>query len=312
MPTFEDRLKVLLVKIEAGGYGVDPVPTAGANAVLAKNVSFKAAEGRDVSRDLDRPFMGAQQQFPTGQHSTLTFETELVGHAAPGTAPGWGAIARAAGLAQVLSAGVSVTYTPISTAFESATFYFYFEGKFFRMRGARGTGVFKLNADQLPVIAWSFMGLYDAPTDLAIVAPTLTSFNEPQVVNKANTPTFTINGVALKMRSFELDMGVQTAFRELVNYEEVRIGDRAERIRTQVDGEALATLDPYTLSKNQTAFQTQIVHGVGAGKIVTLTMPTCRMQRPDAPTAPDGIVEWPLSITPLPNTGNDQFSLVLT
>lgn len=311
MPGFEARLMTLLAKTEVT-YAVDPVPTGGANAIMAKNIRFRPMEGKDVSRDIERPYLGAQQQFPTGLHAGITFETELVGNAAVGTAPAWGVLARACGLAQVLSAGVSATYNPVSENMESATLYFYGEDKLFKLRGTRGGATLKLNADQLPVIEWTMMGLWDQPSDVATAVPTFTPWNEPQVVNNTNTPTFTINGVSCTMRNFELALGNSVAFRSLVKNVEVRIGDRKEQVKTQVDAVALATLDPFTLARNQTAFAVNLVHGVGAGKVVTLNLPSCRLQRPDSSAAPDGIVEWPLTITPLPVAGNDQFTLTLT
>jgi len=33
---------------------------------------------------------------------------------------------------------------------------------------------------------------------------------------------------------------------------------------------------------------------------------------PGAPTEAQGITEWPLNLTPLPDTGNDQWTLTLT
>jgi len=311
MTTFEDRLKVLTCKIEAD-YATDPVPTGSANAILGSNFRFQSMQGTDVPRALERPYLGAQQQLLTALHAMISFETELVGHGTAGTAPAWGVLARACGLAQTIDSGVSVTYNPISKDFESATFYFYHEGKLFKLRGARGTAVLRINADGIPVIAWTFTGLWDAPTDTAMASPVFTAWNEPQVVNKTNTPTFTLNAVAQVMRSFEFNLGNQVAFRSLVGFEEVRIGDRAESITTQVDAVSLASFNPFTLARNQTAFALSLVHGVGAGKIVTLAAPSCRMQRPGDTTAPNGIVERSFNITPLPVSGNDQFTLTLT
>ncbi len=312
MAGFQDRLHLLMAKIETT-YGVDPTPTAASNAILVKNVRFTPMNGTDVPRGIERPWLGAQQQFPTGLHAQVSFETELVGHAVAGTAPGWGVIARACGLAQVASAGVSVAYNPVSEGFESATLYFHHQGKRYVLRGARGTGTLRLNADQLPAVEWTMTGLFDLPVDAAIpAAPGFAVFAVPQVVNKTNTPTFTVNGVAMVMRSFELSLGNSVAHRSLVNTEEVWIGDRAESLRIQSDAVALATLNPYLLARDQTSFAINLVHGIGAGKVVTVNLPSCRLQRPDQSVAPNGIVEWPLTITPLPTAGNDQFTLTLT
>src|ERR1044072_5812257 len=101
------REKVLLAKIEAT-YGVDPAPTGGANAILATNCELRPMEGEDVSRQLERPFLGAQETVAVSLHSILTFSTELAGSGTAGVAPGWGPLARAAAMAQAIVADTSV------------------------------------------------------------------------------------------------------------------------------------------------------------------------------------------------------------
>jgi hypothetical protein len=55
--------KIILAKIE-GTYGTDPVPTGGANAILMTDVELKPMEGQDVSRNIERPYLGAQEEIP--------------------------------------------------------------------------------------------------------------------------------------------------------------------------------------------------------------------------------------------------------
>ena len=57
------RQKVLLVKTEAT-YGTDPTPTGAANAIQAIDMKLMPMEGRDQSRELDLPNMGAQSTIP--------------------------------------------------------------------------------------------------------------------------------------------------------------------------------------------------------------------------------------------------------
>lgn len=312
MAGFNWRIKTILLKIETS-YGVDPTPTGAANAIQLSNVSLKPMDGQDVSRNLDRAFLGAQQQFPTGLMATLTGETELIGHATPGTLPGWGPLARISALAQVASPGVSVIYNPIAgPVFESGTVWFDVAGTRQVMLGCRATGMLKLNSQAIPVIAWTITGLWTQPVDQAPATPVLTAFQTPLIVNKANTPTFTINGVTCLLRNFELDLANQVTPRLLANSEEIVVSDSAGMISAQIEAVALATLNPFLLAKNQTSFAVNLVHGVGAGKIVTINAPTCRMMRPDGYAQEDNILEWPLRIIPLPNAGNDQFTITLT
>jgi hypothetical protein len=305
------KRKVILAKIEAT-YGLDSTPTGALNAILMTNVNVTPMEGQDVSRNLDLAYFGAEQELPSGLHGIITGSTELVGNATVGTAPAWGVLARMCALAQVVNAGVSVVYTPISSGFESGTIYFDYAGTRQMLTGVRGTGVLTSNSQGIPVIAWTLKGLWSKPVDLAPAVPTLTNFQAPQISNKANTPTFTMNGVSMLLRNFELDFANAVAVRLLQNFESIEVNDSNAMIKCQVEAVPLATIDPFLLANNQTAFALSLVHGVGAGKVVTIAAPNCRMKRPTGYAAQDNIVEWPLGVTPLPNAGNDQFSITLT
>jgi hypothetical protein len=307
------KLKVLLVKKEVT-YGVDPVPTGAANAISAQNVKIMPMQGQDATRDIDLPYFQAPQKFPTGVYQEITFDLEMIGGAALGVAPAWSAIAQACGLAEVLSAGVSVAYNPISTGFASATVYLNIDGILFKMTGARGDIKAKLGVHGLPMLEVRMMGLFNAATDTPAPVPTLTAFQQPQVANADNTLTCTMNGVAIAARNYDLMFGGKLVYRELMGStsKQVLVTDREPSLSMQIEATPLATLNPYVLAKNQTAFAVNIVHGVGAGKITTIAAPNCRLSRPDQNAEQDTIWEWPLSITPLPTAGNDEFTITLT
>jgi tail tube protein len=305
------KSKVLLAKIEAT-YGLDPAPTGVANAILATDVVLAPMEGDDVSRNLERPYLGGQETIPVALHSTLTFSTELAGSGAAGTAPLWGVLARACGCAEVITAGVSVAYSPISLSMESVTFYFWIGTVKHVMKGARGKPVSTLNAQGIPVIRWTFMSLFTMPVDAAQAVPTLAAWQEPLVATKANTPTFTINGVALVLRSFTFDFGNDVQQRLLVGKEEILIVDRAETLACQVEAVALATFNPFALAQARTLVPVNIVHGTVAGNIVTIAAPTAQVQRLSGYENQQNVLEWPLRVDPKPNAGNDQFSITCT
>lgn len=305
------KSKTLLFKIESV-YGTDPTPTANANGILATDVSFSPMEGEDVSRNLERPYLGAQETIPAGLRATLTFSTELVGSGTAGIAPAWGPLLRACGFAEVITADTSVAYNPVSSAFESATFYLNIDGTKFVGKGARGTGEITLNAQNIPVIRWTFTALWVAPADAAQVSPTLDAFQGPSIVAKANTPTFTLNAVSLVLRNYGFNFGCDVQPRMLANKEEILIVDRAERLNVTVEAVALATFNPYALALARTRIAANIVHGTIAGKIVTISAPTAQVARPAGLENQQNIVEWPLQLNPLPNAGNDQVSITLT
>lgn len=306
------RRQVLLAKIESS-YGVDAVPTGAANAILARNVALRPMEGQDLSRDLETPYFGAQRTIATELHARLSFEVELAPSGTAGTPPAWGPLLRACGCAQVTASG-SVTYNPISTGFESVTLYRFEDGILYRMLGARGTASLRLAAQQVPVIAFDLMGLYEPVADQANPAPVLSDWADPQHASAANTPVFTLAGTPLVLREFELALGVAAELRDLIgtNARRILITDRAETIRATVEAVALATFDPFARAASGTPFALALTHGTGAGRIAALAAPRAQMQRPDGLTQQQGVVEWPLRMTPLPDAGDDQWTLTLT
>lgn len=306
------RNAILLAKTEVT-YGVDPVPTGAANAMLAANLKVSPMEGQEASRDFDRGYFSAPQKIPTGLYGVATFDIEMIGHAVKGTAPAWSAIAKACGLAEVITAGTSVVYNPVSSGHSSVTLYYHLDGVKQALTGCRGTGEIKVNAHGIPVLAVRLTGIYSDPADAANPGGvSFAGFQDPQVANYANTPSLTLNGVATVARSYTLNLGNQVVYRELINSRAVLITDAQPTIAAQVEATAMATLNPFVLAKNQTAFSTVLVHGTGAGKITTITAPNCRMSRPGSPSEQDNIVEWPLNMAAMPTAGNDAFTISLT
>ncbi|RUS64871.1 hypothetical protein EGN72_02450 [Pseudorhodobacter sp. E13] len=310
MPLFW-RKKVLTFKLETT-YGVDATPTGAANAILAIDMACMPMEGNDVSRELDLPYMAAQGTIPAELHSKITFKVELAPSGTAGTPPAWGPLLRACGCAQTIVATTSVTYNPVTDGHESATIYFNMDGTLVKMLGARGTCVMRVNAQGIPYLEFEFQGLFTVPTAAALPTADFTSFRKPEVASKTNTPTCTIGGTAMVMRSFALTLGNQLENRFLVGSEAVLITDRAESVEAVVEAVPLATLNPFSLAASQSQVPLVLTHGTVAGKRATINAPAAQMQRPQGAQNAQGVVEWPLRLVPLPVTGNDQFTLVLT
>lgn len=310
MPVFV-REMVLLAKIETV-YATDPTLTGANNSILAKNVSLRPMEGDDKSRQLVRDFLGNQGTIPTGEHVVIEFETELAGSGEAGTAPAWGVLMRGCACAEVIVADTSVTYSPITSGQESLYFKFWLGPTLHAFAGARGTGVITTNAQDIPIIRWSFTGLWVAPSDVARAAAVFTAWQEPLVVSKTNTPVFTVNAVPLVMRNFSLNLGNTVQPRLLVNLEQVMVVDRSEALDLTVEVTPLATFDPFALAKARTLIPVVITHGLVAGNIVTINAPKSQVQRPQPISENQGIAERVLNLRPQPNAGNDQFSIVLT
>ncbi len=305
------KSKILLAKIETT-YGTDSVPTAAANGVLATEVKLTPMEGDDVSRDLDFAFFAAQPTIPSGLYAKLSFKVELVPAGALGVAPAWGPLLRACACAQTIVASTSVTYNPISTALESASIYLWVGGTRYVLLGTRGTVKLTFSAQGIPYLEFEMQGLFAQPTESARTLPTLTAFLKPDLVTKANTPTFTVNAVPLILRQAQLDLGNQLENRFLVGSESVLITDKADMFTFTAEAEALTTINPFSLAAAQTSMVVQLIHGTVVGRKSTLNIPTGQMQRPKGLENAQNIAEWQLGIVPLANAGNDQWNLLLT
>jgi len=304
------KSKTILAKIEPT-YGVDPTPTGAANAILAEDVSYTPMEGEWIKRNVEHTWFGAKPGVGTAYRSTLTFSVPMVGSGSLGVAPGWAPLIRACGVAQVVTAGVKVEYAPITDAPESATLYFDIDGTKHVMLGARGTVMFKLGASGIPMLQFTLTSLFTVPAEAAKPTPDYTQFVDPEAASKANTPTFTIGGAAFILRDFELDLGNDVQPRMLIGQESIIIADREETLKVQVEAVALDVYDPFTVCKSSTRQAIVLAHGTVNGRKVRFDLPTCQQQMPTYQEQ-QGILEWPLTFTPLPTAGNDQWKITLT
>lgn len=312
MPVTTQRwnTKILLAKIETA-YGTDSVPVPATDAIFARDVELTPMEGSDLARELEQPFMGHNVTIAADLHMRLRFRVEFAPSGTAGTAPRWGALLRACGCAQVVSTGVSVTYNPVSDAHESVTFYLWIGGTRYVVRGARGNARIELAASGIPYIVFDFRGLFSQPTDVTRVTPSLSGWPLVQAVSDTNTPTFTIGGADFILRNLNFDLGNAVEPRMLINSEEMWITAKAETVEWQMEAVPLATWNPYALSAARTTVAAVVAHGVGAGRIATLNLPRLEVQRPQV-TGAQNVKEWSLRGNPIPNAGNDQWTLVLT
>lgn len=303
------KSKLLLAKIEVSE-GVDPTPTGAANAIRGTNVRLTPMDGEDVSRDLEQPFLGAQEMIPAGLRARIQFNVEIAPSGTAGVAPAWGPLLRACGCAQTIVADTSVTYNPVTDDHESMTLWIWHGRTRQIIKGARGTSRLRFTAQQLPYLEFDFIGTFTEPTEADQVSPTYTGFKKPKVVSETNT-TFAIDGEALVLRELSLDLGNQVEPRLLIGREQIIIVDRADTLATRVEAVPLSTLNPFALALGD-PIEVELVHGKTAGAIATLNIPTAQMKRPSGFDQAQNVLEWPLELVPLPDAGNDQWTLELT
>ncbi|MCR4300183.1 MAG: hypothetical protein NUV51_01090 [Sulfuricaulis sp.] len=302
--------KAILAKIESV-YGTDSVPTGAANAILARNLSIVPLNAELHKREVVLPVFGDLGAIPGSAHVTVEFEVELAGGGAAGTAPPWGPLVRACARAETISAGVDALYAPVAGAFEAVSIYFHLDGLRHRLTGCRGKLALSLNHDAIPVLKFSMVAIYNAPTDTALPTLTLTAWQKPLPVNKVNTPTFTLHTYAAVLSSLEIDDGTVVNFKDYVNAaEEVRVGGRPGVTGTaKVEAKLLATKDWFALARAGTMGALNLIHGTAAGNKVQIEAAQVQIGNPTYEDA-DGVamLNLPLmfNITP---AGNNEYTI---
>jgi hypothetical protein len=104
------RKQLLLVKAEAT-YATDSSP-AGTDALLVRSIDVTPLESDVVSRELIRPWLGNSDQLLANQRVLINFQIELTGSGAAATAPRFGALLKACGMAETTtSSAVTGTAT---------------------------------------------------------------------------------------------------------------------------------------------------------------------------------------------------------
>lgn len=305
------RKTVILAKLETT-YGTDASPTGAANAIQISEATVTPLAGDEVERGLMRETLGADPSIPVNSHVTCQFTVEIAGSGTAGTAPAFGPLLRACAMAEVIDAGVDVAYSPVSEDEESASLYFHKDGNLFKLIGARGNVTAELNANNLPVLNFSFTGLWTVPSAAAMpTSPDFSAFIAPLTVNKANTPTFTLHGFSAVMTAFSFDLGNVINHRDRVNSAEVNFSDRKMSGSVTIEEPPIASKNFYAIAKAATLDALQLVHGTVAGNIVTIDMPKVQLKSPTQSNE-DGDVMLGMSLTPTADAGDDEVTITFT
>lgn len=296
--------KTLLAKTETT-YGTDSVPTGLANAIYAKNVSITPLEANVIEREHIRAYFGGFEQIQSTAQVKVEFECDIAGSSAAGTAPPWGPLARACGLAETLVVSTSASYQPVSAAFEAVSIYFNMDGVNHATTGCRGNMTIGFNKEEIPVFKFSFTGKYVAPSDVTLPTQTLTAWQRPLPFNKVNT-TFSLNSYAAIASSISFDLGNSVSFSAPVNAtEEVRITGRKVTGNVSVEATPIATKDWFAAARSQTTGAISMVHGTAVANRVEITAPVVHTGSPSYSDG-DGVVMLGMDLVLRPSAGNDE------
>lgn len=319
------RNTAILAKIETT-YGTDASPTGSANAILISNQSITPLSAQNVDRALVRPYFGGSEQLLGPVHKELSFDVELAGSGAAGTAPAWGPLLRACGFAETIIASTRVDYLPISTGFESVTMYYYDDGVLHKLLGARGEWSINAKVGSKPTISFKFIGLDGGDTAATPGTVTLSAFKTPLVVTNAFTQQMVLGGTVsptgapaiaggtqFTSQGIELASGNEVNHIPLVGTESVEVTARSVTGKVMLDMTAAQEVSYTTNVKQATLSSVGIVHGTTAGNKVLMFSPSCQLTNPTKGEVNGRrLIGYDLRIVPDPaGSGNDELRLAV-
>ena len=304
--------KGLIIAAKESTYGTDATP-AGTDAIKVANINITPLQSDVVARQIIRPFLGNPEQLLANQRVELTFDVELTGSGAAGTYPAYGILIEACGFNVATVAATSVTYTPLSATFPSATLYYFNDGIRHKLTGARGSFSLAAEVGQIPTLSFTFMGIYNAPGD---VTPPSTTYNDqadPVIFKAGNSSTFSFLGHSGCLQSLSLELANEIIYRELVGCDkEVLITNRAPNGTVVIEAPDIADHDYFADATGADTGNLIFQHGQTAGNIVTFSSPQTDLGSPTY-SDQDGVqmLNLPFIATPT-DSGNDELEIEFT
>jgi len=309
------RKRFLIAKIEST-YGTDPTPVGGSNAIQVTNLEVTPIESDNVQAAAYQGFIGNSTRgtLVANKRVSVTFDVELAGSGTAGTAPAFGPLLKSCGLSETIVSSTSVTYAGVSSSFDSATIYCFYDGTRHKITGARGSVTFNFTAGQFAVASFNFIGIYNAPDDTAL-SGTFTVANQAAAieVNDTNMTTATFHGVtSARIESFDLALNNELIYKETASNKEVLITNRAPGGTAVIEAPAVGTTDYFAKAVGVTTASSSLVLGATAGNIVTLTAAQTDITGVSYGDT-NGVVSLSMPYLALPTTaGNDELSLAFT
>lgn len=313
------RNAAILAKVETT-YGQDAAPVAGLDALLFSGVTFNPLNANNVARDLVRPFLGGSEQLVGTASVEVSFEVELQSSGTAGTAPAFGPLLRACAMAQAVTAGSRVEYTPITNGVESVTMHVHMDGARHVLLGARGTWEIRAGIGDRPVIAFTFTAIDGGVTAVSNPTPVLTAWRTPQVVTDPNSGNIILggtyaagaisSGTSYSSRGFpSLDIGNDVQYVPLLGGDSIDIVNRDATGQFSLFLSASQTATFLTDIKANTLTSVGWTHGNGAGNLVTLFLPSAQRLNYSYDDY-NGRLMSNMDLRALPVSGNDEVRLV--
>lgn len=300
---------LMLAKIESTP-GTDPTPDGSNDALLCENVRPRFPADL-IERVGSVGTLSRVAPVLARTRGEIAFDVELAGSGAAGTPPDWGPLIRACGFEQTVASGVSVTYTPRSSGFETVTLYLYRTGLLYKLTYCQGTVQLTAAAGGRPMLSFNMMGIPDVAAGTIPTGPTLQGTVPPVVKSAA----FALGGYAATIASIGIDMQCDVQFVDDVN------GASGFGGTSYVGRNPIATIDPLAVAPGTHNFWSKwqtgasealtITLGATAGNIFDIDAPAC-VRRELNEQERNGALAYTIPIALSRSSGDDEIAIVCT
>lgn len=308
MPLLRQR-SIILAKEETTE-GTDAAPTAAANSLLAYDAQVSPM-GERLARDPVRETLSPASILIGSRHYEVTFQTEVYHSGTVDVASRLGALLKACGMSETITALSDVTYKPLSSGLKSATIYVYRDGLLHKILGCRGTWELILQAGHPARINWRFLGKYQDPADAAVPTPTLEG--NALAPPKALAASLTFNAITtFVVQQLQIVLGNTLAIRPDINdatgIAGIAITNRAGTGSFNPEAVVNATYNFWQDWINSTLRQISAQVGSATGNKLLVTLPKVALDQ-IREAEREGILVFEIPFSLAFNAGDDEVSL---
>ena len=242
----------------------------------------------------------------------MSFDVELVGTAAAGSAIDYSDALRACGVSETLVAITSATYKPASASIPSVTLAMYLDGKIYRAWGARADSAkLVLESGKAGILSLSFLCADFSEADGVLLAPTYTAIRPPTF----QTAALTIGAYAAIVNKLTLDFGLKTTLRKDANaasgHKSAVITNRQPKLSFDPENVLVATEDFLGKWRSGTTMAFTTAIGSVAGNTITITAPVVQYQKATMGER-EGVSTLEMEGLCCINAGDDEWQIAIT
>lgn len=275
------RKKQLVVSVEAAKGTAETITNAD-QAIFSEDINYQISANPLVRMPL-KSSLSQEISIPGAEIATVTCRMEIKGSGTNTTPPIWATLLKACGFTETVGASdIDYDLDSDDADTDTLTMAVFHDGKCYLCYGARGNVSFEFNANQVAYANFTFTGIHDSVTDLAMLTGLTYDTETPEkFVNAQTAFNFGSSWSTSIFSQLTLDLNNNVVLRENANaasglaYAIITGRDPAGTVN--VDDVLVATqaLHSHLLTPTTGSLTTQL--GGTSGNIITLTAPTLQI-----------------------------------